>query len=176
MSLFILFIIFSFSIIIKLGIISVFIFGFWKSYICTCQTQKQRCGSQRSRFVQMIGLYLPSNAVRLHKWNTWSNPPSHIPYMYFRAYFLFLHTWYVCLAMRDSHTDMNCHLSDTWLLWFFFQFEQWNLLCWRPPSFFPCGILSIICYLLVLLCSRSHVGITCIFEIGWVVLDHLIGK
>ena len=109
------------SLIIKLGIIPVFTFGFWKSYICTCQTRKHHCGSQRSRFVLLIGLCWQSNAGRLHKCNTWIKPPSHIPYIYFHADFLFLQTWYVCLSMQDSHTDVNRHLGDTWLLWVFLQ-------------------------------------------------------
>ena len=45
-----------------------------------------------------------------------------------------------------------------------------------PPLFPYCSILAILFCGLVLLCGRSHVGVTCIFVMGWGILDHLIER
>ena len=146
-----------FSLLSKWGISPVFTFGFWKLCICTCQTRKSIiCDSQRSRSVLLLGLCWASNAGRLHKWNTWSKPPPHRPCTCCHAYFLFLLTCDAYLAVWDSHTDVNWHLGDTWLLYIFCKFGQLNLLCWRSPSFDPCSFLALLSCGLVLLCSKYH--------------------
>ena len=87
---------------------------------------KHNYDSQRIRSVLMIVLCWISNAERIQKWNTWSKPHSHIPFTHFHDYFLFLMTWYACIAVWDSHTDVNYHLGDTWLLWFFENLDNWT--------------------------------------------------
>ena len=134
------------------------------------------CGSQRSRFVLIICFYWPSNTGRLHKWNTLSKPPNHRTYRNCNAYFMSLQTWDTYLAVWDYHTDVNWHLGNTWILWLFLKSWTNEILWYWPPSFAPCIILAIIYHGLVFLLIRSHVGVICIFVVGWIVLEHLIGK
>ena len=50
------------------------------------------------------------------------------------AYLLFLKTWDACLAMQNSHTDVNWHLGNTWLLWFFLsKLDNWTSYANTPP-------------------------------------------
>ena len=94
-------------------------FWFLKSWICTCQTKNYHFGSQRSTSILMMGLCWTSNTGILQKWNTWSNIPYHIPCNNCNAYFLFMENWDACLAVWDSHTYVNWHLRDTWIIWLF---------------------------------------------------------
>ena len=86
--------------------------------------KKHHCDSQKSRYILQIGLFWLSNSGILHKWNTWSKQLSHIPCTHWSDCLLFLLNWDACLSVRDSRTDVNWHLSDTWLLCFFLQIRK----------------------------------------------------
>ena len=165
-----------FSIICKWGISIVLTFAFLKSCICTCQTKKHHFDIQRSRSNLLLGLWWPSNAGRVHRYNTRSKLTYHRPCTHSFDYFSFLLTWDACLVLRDSHTDMNRHLGDTWLLWFFCKVWQLKLLWWMPTSVPPWILIGVLCCGLAMLCSGSHCGINCIFAMGWVVIYHMIVK
>ena len=137
--------------------------------------KKHHCDTQRSRPVLLLDLCCPWNKGRLQKRNTLSKPPSYRPFTNFHAYFMFLHTLYACLALWDPHTDVNWHLRNTWLLWFFTKLENWSSYAERLPIF-PCIILDILSSGLVMICIMYHAGVTWIFAMVWVVLDNLIGK
>ena len=97
--------------------------------------KKHHCDTQRSRPVLLLDLCCPWNKGRLQKRNTLSKPPSYRPFTNFHAYFMFLHTLDACLALWDPHTDVNWHLRNTWLLWFFTKLENWSSYSERLPIF-----------------------------------------
>ena len=88
--------------------------------------ENHRCDSQRIRSVLLIVLCWSSNQGRLHKWNTWRKSPYCRAFTHFYDYFLFLDAWGTFIVVWDSHTDVNWHIVDTWLLWFFAKLENWT--------------------------------------------------
>ena len=98
------------------------------SWIYTRQTKKYIIVIFKEAYPSFwLGLCWTSNADRLLKRKNCSKPPSHITCMHFHAYFLFLLTWGACLSVWDSHTDINLHLSNTWILYFFGNFPSWTV-------------------------------------------------
>ena len=95
-------------------------------YLHVTNQKNHRCGSQRSRSVLLLGLYQPSNAGRLQKWNTFSKSPSDRPCTHFHDYFLFLLTWDAYLAVWDYHIHVNSHLGHTWVFGGFVKFDCWT--------------------------------------------------
>ena len=160
------------SLIRKWGINPVLTFGFWKSCICTRQSKKSIIvmvkEASPSCWLSSIGHEMHIDSTNVALW------VRHLPIdlsCIAMIYLLCMQTWDACVAVWDSHTDVNWHLGDTWLLWVFWKVGKFNLLYWWNNYFAPCIILSIIYCGLVLMCSRSHVGITYIFAMDWVVLD-----
>ena len=167
----------NFIIIIKLWIIPVFVFCFWKFFICMCQTREiiivlvKEAGT--SFLLAYVGhqRYVYSTNGRLGV--------SYLPTDLAHAAILIY-----CFCRLEMYVYLYEITPKTWIgtaailsfFGFFCKVGLLNLLCWRPPSFTPCSIISILSCGLVLMCSRSHVGVTWIFEMGWVVLDHMIGK
>ena len=83
-----------------------------------------------------------------------------------------------CFWRLEMYVDLCEIPTQTWigtseilcLFELFCKVVQLNLLCKWPPYFPPCSTFALISCVLVLLCSRSHVGVTCIFAMGWVYL------
>ena len=119
---------FIFSLLGKWGEITVFTFWFLKVlHLHVPNQKKHHCGSQRIRSVLLVGLYWPSSSCNIHKCNTWINPTYRRPCMHFYAYYIFLLNWDACLAVQDSHTDMN--LAPRWYLAsliFFEKLDNWT--------------------------------------------------
>ena len=98
------------------------------------------CDIQGSRNVLLIGPSWTTNKVILKKWNTWSKPYSHRPCMHLHAYLLFLKTSDVCIATWYSHTGVNWHLVDTWLLRIFLKGWTVELPLLKASTFFTLKI------------------------------------
>ena len=135
--------------------------------------KKCHCGGKRRRSILLIGLFWISNSCIIKKWNTWSKPYTHIPFTHFHVYFLFLHTWDARLALWDSHIDVNWHLSNTWLLWFFSKLDYWTSSASGLPLFSLVSslLLSLVdwfcCVAVLMLASPAYLQWVGLYLIIW---------
>ena len=83
--------------------------------------RNHHCVSERSRYVLLIGLCWSSKVCIIHKWNTWSKPPSYRHFTHFHEYLLFIQTCDAWIAVCYHITEINWHLIYTWILWTFLQ-------------------------------------------------------
>ena len=125
------------SLISKWGIGTVFAFVFQVLHLHVPNQKNHHCSGQIIRSILLIGLCCPSNEGILHKWNTCSKPYSHIPSRHWYYYFLFLDTFYACLAVLYSHIDVNWHLRDTWTFGVFLKIWKLEPHLLTASIFFP---------------------------------------
>ena len=159
----------------KWGIIPVFIFGCWKSCICTCQTKQSII-----MIVKEAGLswWLASVACQMQVDSTNGTlEVSHLPtdlwsISVFISCFLWLemHVW-MCEIPTQTAIGTWWYLVSLFL-------KIWTI---EPPLlkvllFWPFQNTCYSFLRIFLMCSSSNVGITWIFVMGWVVIDHMIGK